>query len=322
VILKETEPRIVFPQTLHLREDMMLTVAGTHEAPNRSTIPGFWCQPYLPVDGELVPRREEHSIAVADRGTRKPIRGFQHPWTFYSAEVFRIADRFSHLGVYQRVNYQVQFYEVDIVASDAPTPDNAVWVFRDDVPPPPGSVVVGGITVPVPPVRPGPDAGRLYIKARKIDWKALAELAPRLLGSLPRDLEALGRELVRRWEQILYKWEEVPASVAEADRHCRASRRSMYNRDGLFVLRDAGPLGWIALWADKRDGDLLALSDLPMEVELFGESDPRRRIRVRFKRNHRVYQPPVVLNAAVRMIRSVTGDVLQLAYQTDLSRHE
>jgi hypothetical protein len=102
----------------------------------------------------------------------------------------------------------------------------------------------------------------------------------------------------------------------------RASRRSMYNADGLFVLHHRGPLGWIAVWKDKRDDDLISLSDLPMEVTLFRSGHEDHKLRVRFKQNHRVYQPPVVQQASVVLRQERSGGSIEVTFASDRVEHE
>jgi hypothetical protein len=95
----------------------------------------------------------------------------------------------------------------------------------------------------------------------------------------------------------------------------------MYNHAGRFRLVHRGRLGWIAVWADLRDDDLMSLSDLPAEVTLRRADDARRTLRVRFVRNRRVVLPPVVQHAAVTL-HADRQPRLALVVRTDRTPHE
>src|SRR6185312_1496992 len=98
---------------------------------------------------------------------------------------------------------------------------------------------------------------------------------------------------------------------------------TMYENQGTTIFRilERKPLGLIAVFYDKRDDELQSASDLPkptilhhqLETEIpvewmidDGETPPPPLsdpvfpdIRVNFKSNHRVYQPPNVRKAQI-----------------------
>jgi hypothetical protein len=121
-------PNVVFPQTLHVREDMNITLRGTDLA-RRGVVRGVWSQTYLPASCEQVPSKEEHARANASLTSRekpqKPEKSFGHPWRFWSDAAFRLADRFSHLGVYTSVDERVQYYGIDVL-DELPLEDSGI----------------------------------------------------------------------------------------------------------------------------------------------------------------------------------------------------
>ena len=325
-VVRDVAPRTVWPQTVRLREDMHLVLTGTAAgASPDAVVAGVWTQTYLPADGEVHPSKEQHADGRTVRaGTRppKPAAGFVHPWTFWSDSVFALADRFSHLGVYAQVDARTQFYALDILDNAVLGEQSSGWRFSDE----------RGAE--------GPKPGQLYIKALKLHWQNVGRRFRSLLGlgsrlSLLRSLrsnasviqsvfltvtEELGRD------DIIH-WENPPRDAAEANEQLRASRRSMYLRDGVFDFRQAGDLGAIATWHDKRDDDLISLSDLPMETTLVSVSHPDVSIRVRFRHQQRVTQPPVVQWARVALVEQPGPEgrpdhAVEIRYRTNRTPHQ
>jgi hypothetical protein len=109
----------VFPQTVQLREDMTLVLRGTCD-----DVPGRWYQRYLPSDNALVP-----PVEALTGGP--PVVPYSHPWRFMSEAAFAVADRLSHLGVYDTVDSRSQFYRLDVPAEAATalakTSPDAAW---------------------------------------------------------------------------------------------------------------------------------------------------------------------------------------------------
>ena len=127
----------VFPQTLRLREDMTLVLRGTCQG-----VIGRWYQRYLPSDDAPVPPPGELT------GTR-PAKGYEHQWRFMSEAAFAVADRFSHLGVYDSVDTRSHYYRLDV-------PTEARTVLEKSAPDAPWH----------------DDAGQLFVRALRFYWGA------------------------------------------------------------------------------------------------------------------------------------------------------
>ena len=325
-LVQNVAPRTVWPQTVRLREDMHLVLTGTAVGTSpESVVAGVWTQTYLPADCEMVPSKEQIANARTVRpGTMppKPATGFAHPWTFWSDSAFALADRFSHLGVYAKVDARTQFYTLDILDNTTLGERSTGWCFSDER------------------FAEGPKSGQLYIKARKLHWGNVGRRFRSLLGlgeklsllqSLSSNADAIRSAVVTATENLgkddIICWEKPPRDAKEANEQLRASRRSMYLRDGVFDLRQVGDLGAIATWHDKRDDDLISLSDLPMETTLTSVSDPDVSIRVRFRRQQRVTQPPVVQWARVSLVMQPgkggrSDHSLEIRYRTNQTPHQ
>ncbi len=85
--------------------------------------------------------------------------------------------------------------------------------------------------------------------------------------------------------------------------HGKRDSMSMYERTTRFRLRKRGSLGWIAVFADKRDDDLQSASHLPRTTRLTSNRTPRREVTVLVRSNRRVLRPPVVQAVRVRRMR-------------------
>jgi hypothetical protein len=95
----------LYPQTIHLREDLSIHVKGTCSGPDGAIVVGRWYQRYLPATNEL-----PDSKPLGPDG--RPAAPYTHPWKFLPESVFQLADQFSHLGVYDVVNSRTQYYVV------------------------------------------------------------------------------------------------------------------------------------------------------------------------------------------------------------------
>ena len=284
---RPTEAEVVLPETLTLREDLMLVVQGTAQAPDGAIKRGAWSQRYLPANCLPLPAAE----ALTDG---RPTVGYHHPWQFLREPVFEVAQHFGQLGVYQHdTNSRSQYYLVDIVEGDEPSRgvDGSVLVEEGDT---------------------------LYIKARDLNWRRIAALADhpeRLLrfsrDTLPRiaDRRAQLQALDELSDDLLIRWHERPEEDDSFKSQSRRSRTSRFHRHARFRLAHRGPLGWIAMWDDRRDDDLMAISDLPRETDFTCDGS---RLRLRLRANVRVARPPVVEVAWVRP----GGSGIELAIRT------
>lgn len=308
-VLKVLNSATVFPQTLHLREDMSITLQGTAITSGGILVTGVWSQKYLPASCEHIPSKE-HMLEQThpNHFRQKPEKGFTHPWTFWSDKAFKYADRFSHLGVYADIDDRIQYYEVDILEDGSSFPESFECTFKDR------SDEEGDSVRDV-------EMGQLYIKARKIKWKTLGDYLRTLQSGFVFSLVEVLVKVAKDAKNLFFNWEVVPKNQTTAENQLRASRRSMYNQHGLFVLHNRGPLGWIAVWKDKRDDDLISLSDLPMQVVL-KRNNSDKEIRVRFKKNHRVHLPPVVQEASVTLKRFIGNNAIHIWFKTDRSDHD
>jgi hypothetical protein len=98
----------VYPQTIRLRDDMTLHVKGYGQAGGNRVL-GHWYQRYLPADNKPFP--------VALPLNQMPPVGYPQKWKFLPKEVFKLADNFSHLGVYDQVNARLRYYDVTPLTS-------------------------------------------------------------------------------------------------------------------------------------------------------------------------------------------------------------
>ncbi len=75
-------------------------MAGWTEDP----VLGHWYQRYLPADNKPFP--------VALPLNQMPPVGYPHKWKFLPKDIFKLADNFSHFGVYDQVNARLRYYDV------------------------------------------------------------------------------------------------------------------------------------------------------------------------------------------------------------------
>lgn len=308
------DPRVQ-PQTIQLREDMTLSVAGRGQpAPSALPVAGRWVQRYLPCDRRMPEEQREGSIDVAR---------FEHPWRFLPQPVFDRMARFSHFGVYRTVDSRNQYYEVERIG-DAEAPLlSGRW---DD-----GALLKD-------------DDKRLSIRARKFRWGEFqdeAKAADYLRDDLPAAIRA-DRELDSMGDRYFHSWQDAPDRRVEY----RRSTTSMHHDMARFRLLDRGPCGWILVWDDKRDDDLVAICDLPRVASLADASEPTatppapalpvpaglpvpavggldglRRVRLRLLANHRVTSLPCVVRLRFECLQQSpdSGGFVTLSFDTPLS---
>lgn len=153
----------VWPQTIRLREDMTIVLKGRHGG-----VAGRWYQRYLPSSlDEATPPR----ALVRDQ---PPSVDYRHEWRFLPEPAFQLADRFSHLGVFDRVNTRSQYY----VLRPATAADEAVL-----------AEVTGRIDhrTPMHATEPWIDAERrLFVSQWKFRWTS-----PDAPGADPSDVPSI-----------------------------------------------------------------------------------------------------------------------------------
>jgi hypothetical protein len=287
--------------TLSLRGDATLMLAGATEIDGAS-VAGFWTQRLLPCDGQEVPSveqlREEPRFAARREA-------YAHPWRFVAtAPATRVHRAFSHFGVLQRVNSRVQCYligKLNAGGLDARQIEALVWEDAD---------------------------GALRISHRQLDFGALSRVLDGQTASARPGISS--EEAVRAARQLLSGRLDDIAGVARVE-----TRPSRYHPRARLRLRFVPQLGWIALWADKRDDKngpldaverpvrLRALSDPTQSITLTGlvhvrsEIDPHG-ARVGLEPDG--VSPPAVRRAVVSVQRAVDGSVDRVEIELHLAR--
>ena len=299
----------VVVNTIDLRDDTMLHIRGSLRNPVNQTLRvGRWIQRYLPADCRHVPDRHELT-------GQKPAVGFNHNWDFVSEAAYQRADQFYQFGVYEDLlDSRAQYYEVELLPGPGGTPR-----VEDVV----GRVWKNGVTI-TDGVRTGGE-DRLKMNTINFNWSVAKEngaIVKRTTADDPLSPELLVHDFRNR------------ASI------------SMYESTARFRILERKPLGLIAVFYDKRDDELQAASDLPRPTTLShddvetteipnewkiqdGETVPPAlpdpafaNIRVRFKSNHRVYQPPNVRKAQVIVDRAPGLRVLHISFWTPQTEQE
>ena len=270
----------VVVNTIDLRDDTTLHVRGSLRSPVTQTLRvGRWVQRYLPADCRHVPERHELT-------GQKPAAGFTHKWDFVTETVYQRADRFYQLGVYEHLlDSRGQYYEVELL----PGPNGVTPRVEDVL----GRVWKNDATID------GED--RLRMNTINFNWAL-----PRENGAIIRRMQA---DDPNSPELYVHDFRHRPSI-------------SMYEPTARFRILERKPLGLIAVFFDKRDDDLQPASHLPQPTTLRhdviessipdswkiedGETpvppptDPAFfNIRVMFKSNHRVVQPPNVRKARI-----------------------
>ncbi len=221
--------------SLHVREDMTISLRGSRQGPN---ITGRWVQRYLPCD------------------RRYPVETFSHPWRYLPEASYQRLLRYPMFGILDpHVDGRNQCYEIDILAvDDVPLPPAGADATLTDK-----LAAMDGLTL-------ADLSDRLYIRARVFKWGAMnnpAAVESWLANQLPQSIRD-GDEIGETGDRFFFSWHKTPAPQTEY----RLSRTSMYKTQSEFRLLQRGQLGWLLVWKDKRDDDLISLSDLPMEVTL------------------------------------------------------
>lgn len=254
-IYPQHEQTNIYPETLHIREDMTISIRGYNKS-----ILGRWFQRYLPCT-------RQH-----------PEKKYTHPWRFLSEKAFQRANTFSHFGVYDQVDSRNQYYVVEIL--DLPSSFKFPAILQDKL-------------------------KQLFIKGIKFNWGLFKDIngLTDFLKDDTRDAQNKhlpqhirdGSELEALSEKLLFKW-----NGSVSDDQFRKSRTSEHNEFAAFKLLDRGPLGYILVWNDKRDDDLISLGDLPKKVSMAykGHND----ITLRIVRNIRTTSLPNISNVSLSFL--------------------
>ncbi len=258
----------VFPKTINIREDMNITVEGSHK---RLGV-GKWFQRYLPCNRQHPEENKEYS----------------HPWYFLPENAFNRADSFSHLGVYDQVDSRNQYYTVEVVESSPPIPSHPLIV-RDF-------------------------EKRLKIQGLKFNWGLFKDeasltnfLEDKSNGNhLPERIRQ-GTELEALSEKLLFRWDQ---KIDDTYSQYRNSQTSAHQKQAKFRLLNRGPLGYILTWHDKRDDDLISLSNLPQIVTMKSQG---LFVKLRIIKNVRVTSLPNVHNVRLSLI----GNILKIEIDTE-----
>jgi len=294
----------VVPNTIDMRDDTFLHVRGSLRNPLDGKLRvGRWLQRYLPADCRHFPDR--HDLTGA-----KPATGFNHKWDFVTEDAYKRADKFYQFGVYEDlIDSRAQYYNVELLPGFGSVPtfpqvEGRVW--RSDKN-----------------VFDGED--RLRMNTINFNWNVKKEngaIVKRMSSANPVDDELLVHEFRNR------------PSV------------SMYEPTARFRILERKPLGLIAVFYDKRDDELQAVSNLPQPTTLrhdladaIGIPDAWRRedgepippplndpaffnIRVLFKANHRVEQPPNVRKAQILVDNAPGLRRLHISFWTPQTEQE
>ena len=294
----------VVVNTIDLRDDTFLHVRGSLRNPITNTLrAGRWVQRYLPADCRHMPDR--HDLTGA-----KPAIGFNHKWDFVTNDAYKRADKFYQFGVYENlIDSRAQYYRVELLARPGGTPafadvDGRVW--RSD------KNVLDG-------------ADRLRANTINFNWNVKKEngaIVKRMSSTNPVDDELLVHEFSQR------------------------PSLSMYEPSARFRILERKPLGLIAVFYDKRDDELQPASNLPQPTTLShdttetdeipiawktadGEVIPPAlpppafsNIRVLFKSNHRVEQPPNVRKAQILIVNAPGLRRLRISFWTPQTEQE
>jgi len=282
----------IYPETLHIREDMTISIRGYKESHL-----GRWFQRYLPCTRQY-PKNE-----------------FEHPWRFLPEEAFQRADAFSHFGVYDQVDSRNQYYIVEVIEPPLKKLECPIKLQDKDK--------------------------ALSIKGIKFHWglfKNINDLNNFLdegdgENHLPKHIHE-GSELEVLSKKLFFKWNDDNRN-STYDGQYRKSRTSAHNEFATFKLLDRGPLGYLLVWEDKRDDDLISISDLPRgpitftlenNYNVVGHMPPRDRhhtihaisdtnnIKLRILRNKRITSLPNVQNVSLSLLENNTK--LQISIET------
>jgi hypothetical protein len=296
-----TASAYVAVNTIDIRDDTTLHVRGSQRsAVNQPLRAGRWVQRYLPADCRHVPERHELD-------GQKPAAGYDHKWDFVTEDAYGRADRFYQFGVYENlIDSRGQYYKIELLPRDGSTPavpDVAGRVWRNDA-------------------RVDGD-DRLRMNTINFNWALARDRSAAIIRKTKSDNPD------EEWVHLF------------RDR----STVSMYEPTTLFRILERKPLGLIAVFYDKRDDELQSVSNLPQPTTLThddtetqipdkwkiaeGETIPPAlpppaftNIRVRFKSNHRVLQPPNVRKAQVVVDPAPGLRVLHVSFWTPQTEQE
>jgi|GEM_PF-6939908 len=242
----------IYPQTVGLREDMTIYVKGT-KLLDGNLVKGRWSQKYLPSDNQEIP-------AIAElRKDEKPIRGYEHPWQFHSEAAFRnMHQKFSHFGVYEDVNSRCQFYYVNPEKSkdmNVEDIERFTWV----------------------------DAERqLLIDRRQINFKRLANVVDSILatvgivvlsGLITAFIVSAGAGFIAALVAL-----GVALGIGAVMVLSKKTHPSLFENKMRYKIKLREPIGYIMVFADKRDDKTIKFNRIPKRIVLQAEEDSSMKI--------------------------------------------
>ncbi len=246
---------VIYPETVEIREDMTIYIVGK-KIVNGVPVDGFWVQKYLPSNNQ------ECAFLPQLKGVHegKPEHFFEHPWVFIAKKAFNLAhQKFSHFGVYEDVNSRCQFYHADFKKSNLTDSEIEDFTWVD-------------------PNR------KLLIKRFQLSYRGVGNAIDRLLATATATVIAgiIGGFLFGTGIGIVIGFVTLVAILGVTCIYW-ANHPSLFENVMRLKLKRRDALGWIAVYADKRDDKLRIIDDLAIELNLVAEEDPTIELNVKLR---------------------------------------